>query len=63
MVLKANVRRVDKFLSFVAGNSSMPDEYVWHMEIGEGDMEGAYGASEAMFQTYRLPIKPLNIDE
>ncbi|KAE9379028.1 glycoside hydrolase family 39 protein [Stipitochalara longipes BDJ] len=51
------------FLSFVASNSSVPDEYVWHMEGGGGDMEGAYGALVGMLQTYKLPIKPLNIDE
>jgi hypothetical protein len=51
------------FLSFVASNSSVPDEYVWHMEGGGGDMEGAYGALVGMLQTYKLPVKPLNIDE
>ncbi|PMD24212.1 glycoside hydrolase family 39 protein [Hyaloscypha hepaticicola] len=51
------------FLSFVASNSSVPDQYVWHMEGGGGDMEGAYGALFGMLQTYKLPVKPLNIDE
>jgi hypothetical protein len=41
----------------------VPDEYVWHMEGGGGDMEGAYGALYGMLQTYKLPVKPLNIDE
>ncbi len=50
-------------MSFVASNSSAPDEYVWHMEGGGGDMEGAYGALFGLLQTYKLPVKPLNIDE
>jgi hypothetical protein len=33
------------------------------MEGGGGDMEGAYGALTSMLKTYRLPVKPLNIDE
>jgi hypothetical protein len=33
------------------------------MEGGGGDMEGAYGALFGMLQTYKLPVKPLNIDE
>jgi hypothetical protein len=33
------------------------------MEGGGGDMEGAYGALYGMLQTYKLPVKPLNIDE
>ncbi|TVY75814.1 hypothetical protein LSUE1_G004577 [Lachnellula suecica] len=51
------------FLSFVASNASVPDEWVWHMEGGGGDMEGAYGALYSMLQTYKLPNKPVNIDE
>jgi hypothetical protein len=51
------------FLSFVKSNSSVPDEWVWHMEGGGGDMEGAYGALTSMLKTYKLPVKPLNIDE
>jgi hypothetical protein len=33
------------------------------MEGGGGDMEGAYGALVGMLETYKLPVKPLNIDE
>jgi len=51
------------FLSFVAGNASIPDEYVWHMETGGGDMEGAFGALQGLLDTYGLPNRPLNIDE
>lgn len=51
------------FLSFVKSNSSVPDEWVWHMEGGGGDMEGAYGALTGMLKTYSLPVNPLNIDE
>ncbi|KAF8864063.1 glycoside hydrolase [Acephala macrosclerotiorum] len=51
------------YLSFVQSNASVPDQYVWHMEGGGGDMQGAYGALYNMLQTYGLPNKPLNIDE
>jgi hypothetical protein len=33
------------------------------MEGGGGDMESAYGALVGLLETYKLPIKPLNIDE
>ncbi|TVY48530.1 hypothetical protein LOCC1_G001308 [Lachnellula occidentalis] len=51
------------FLSFVASNASVPDEWVWHMEGGGGDMEGAYGALFNLLATYKLPNHPINIDE
>lgn len=51
------------YLSFVKANSSIPDEWVWHMEGGGGDMEGAYGSLFALLKQYRLPVKPINIDE
>ncbi|KAH7418322.1 glycoside hydrolase family 39 protein [Cadophora sp. MPI-SDFR-AT-0126] len=51
------------YLSFVKSNASVPDQYVWHMEGGGGDMAGANGALQAMLKTYGLPNKPLNIDE
>lgn len=52
-----------QYLSFVASNASVPDQYVWHMEGGGGDMQTAYGALHSMLTTYGLPIKPLNVDE
>jgi hypothetical protein len=50
-------------MSFVKANSSVPDEWVWHMETGTGDMQSSYGALVGLLDTYGLPIKPLNIDE
>lgn len=50
-------------MSFVKSNSSVPDEWVWHMEGGGGDMGEAYGSLIDLLKTYELPIKPINIDE
>lgn len=33
------------------------------MEGGGGDMESAYGALVGLLNTYKLPVKPVNIDE
>ncbi|EKD13577.1 uncharacterized protein L3040_007220 [Drepanopeziza brunnea f. sp. 'multigermtubi'] len=51
------------YLSFVKKDSSVPDQYVWHMEGGGGDMISANKALQSMLKTYDLPSKPLNIDE
>lgn len=51
------------FCSFVASNASVPDQWVWHMEGGGGDMLTANGALQTLLTTYKLPRKPLNIDE
>ncbi|KAH8658848.1 glycoside hydrolase family 39 protein [Tricladium varicosporioides] len=51
------------YLSFVKTNASVPDEYVWHMEGGGGDMGTAYGNLNSLLKTYGLPMKPINIDE
>ncbi|KAF4635327.1 hypothetical protein G7Y89_g2773 [Cudoniella acicularis] len=51
------------YLSFVEGNASIPDQWVWHMEGGGSDMETAYGNLYSLLQTYNLPLRPINIDE
>jgi hypothetical protein len=51
------------FCSFVKSNSSVPDEWVWHMEGGGGDMESSYGELQVLLKNYGLPNNPVNIDE
>jgi len=51
------------FASFIASNGSIPDQYVWHMESGEGDMLSAQAGLQVILAKYDLPSKPLNIDE
>ncbi|KAH7360654.1 glycoside hydrolase superfamily [Rhexocercosporidium sp. MPI-PUGE-AT-0058] len=51
------------YLSFIKNNASVPDQYVWHMEGGGGDMQGVSGALQSLLKTYGLPNKPINIDE
>lgn len=52
-----------EFCSFVKSNASVPDQWVWHMEGGGGDMESSYGELQVLLQTYGLPNHPVNIDE
>ena len=51
------------FCSFVKSNASIPDQWVWHMEGGGGDMLSTYGELQALLKTYGLPNNPVNIDE
>lgn len=51
------------FASFVASNGSIPDQWVWHMETGTGDMLSAQAGLQAVLAEFDLPLKPLNIDE
>jgi hypothetical protein len=51
------------FLSYVAKNGSIPDQYVWHMEGGSGNMDSSVTNLNGMLQQFRLPKRPLNIDE
>jgi hypothetical protein len=49
--------------SFIAKNGSIPDQYVWHMEGGVGDLlESSDGLYQVLAQ-YDLPLKPININE
>lgn len=52
-----------EFCSFVKSNASVPDQWVWHMEGGGGDMESTYGELQVLLKTYGLPNNPVNIDE
>jgi len=47
----------------VKSNSSIPDQWVWHMEGGGGDMESSYEVLQVLLKTYGLPNNPVNIDE
>jgi hypothetical protein len=47
----------------VAKNESIPDQYVWHMEGGDRDMDSSVTNLNNMLKQYRLPKKTLNIDE
>jgi len=47
----------------VKTNTSVPDQWVWHMEGGTGDMGSSYGALQVLLKTYGLPNNPVNIDE
>lgn len=51
------------FASFVKSNSSIPDQWVWHMEGGSGNMGTAYSGLQQILSTYGLPQKTVNIDE
>ncbi|KAJ9608904.1 hypothetical protein H2200_006675 [Cladophialophora chaetospira] len=55
------------FLSFVGPNSSVPDQYTWHVE-GEpddptNDPEQSSADLKALLATYSLPEKQFNINE
>lgn len=51
------------YASFIAGNLSIPDQWVWHMETGKGDMLSAQAGLQSILEQYKLPSKPMNIDE
>ena len=51
------------YLSFIAKNGTVPDQYAWHMEGGGGDLLSAYGGLVSLLKTYKLPMKPVNINE
>ncbi|RDW59995.1 glycoside hydrolase-3 [Coleophoma crateriformis] len=51
------------FMSFVSQNGTIPDEWVWHMEGGGGDMLSAQAGLYDLLNAYDLPVKPINIDE
>ncbi|CAH0003824.1 unnamed protein product [Clonostachys byssicola] len=52
-----------KFAAYVKSNNSIPDEWVWHMELGYGDMETTTEDLYAVLDTYDLPRRPVNINE
>lgn len=51
------------YLSFVAKNQSIPDQWAWHMEGGGGDMLSSQGGLVSLLRQYNLPMKPININE
>ncbi|GME47614.1 putative glycoside hydrolase family 39 protein [Neofusicoccum parvum] len=51
------------FLSFVATNGSVPDQWSWHMEYSSGNMLETNGNLQRLLNQYKLPRKPLNINE
>ena len=51
------------YLSYIASTNTIPDQYAWHMEGGGGDMLSAYGGLNGLLKTYKLPMKPININE
>lgn len=51
------------FASFVKRNNTIPDQWVWHMETGSGDMETSRAGLFAILEKFRLPKRPINIDE
>lgn len=53
----------DSFMAFVSANDTVPDQWVWHMEGGGGDMLSAQAGLYELLDTYGLPQQPLNIDE
>ncbi|KAH7018741.1 glycoside hydrolase superfamily [Macrophomina phaseolina] len=53
----------DAFLSFVASNDSVPDQWSWHMEYAGGDMLETNGNLQRLLDAHSLPRKPLNINE
>lgn len=51
------------FAAFIASNASIPDQYVWHMESGGGDMLSAQAGLQSILKQFGLPSRPINIDE
>lgn len=51
------------FAAYVAANNCVPDQWVWHMEGGDGNMGTAYAGLRTILSNYGLPQKALNIDE
>lgn len=52
------------YLSFIASNGSIPDQYAWHMEGGGGDMQSSVSTLHTLQITYGLSTtKTININE
>lgn len=51
------------FMETVAENHCVPDQWVWHMETGTGNMLQSNHELELLLEEYHLPRRPLNIDE
>lgn len=51
------------YLTFVAANDSIPDQWSWHMEYAGGDMLETNGNLQALLDAHSLPRRPLNINE
>jgi hypothetical protein len=50
-------------MSYVASNSSVPDQWSWHMETGGNNMLTEHGQLQAYLKQYNLPAKQININE
>ncbi|KAF5529495.1 glycoside hydrolase family 39 [Fusarium mexicanum] len=49
----------------VAGNSTYPDQYAWHYEMGgdSSDPDISNALFENLLEAYQLPFRPVNINE
>lgn len=53
----------NNWASFVASNNSVPDQYAWHEEGGGGSLSGSNDGLHQIISTYKLPMRPININE
>lgn len=56
-----------KYMSFIATNKTIPDQYTWHLESdpNNADDDPAQDALNfaGLLSTYKLPTRPININE
>jgi len=51
------------YMSTVSSSGTIPDQWAWHMEGGGGDLLSTYGGLVSLLNNYKLPMRPVNINE